>query len=425
MIVDKSGLRDVAEALVLPAALDGAGSAGVQRSLAVAVHFMDAIPSTGCRSCTLASPRWQDELAGLVLSAAARELKLGERHGAAASMLRFEPRLRRGYVRIVAAADAHDRLAAFWRLGTYVLLKDGAESTLLWCKLVEPAKRVARLAHFLRPDLLQAVLTNLLADKVRSVSAEPELDERGRAIVCFDCLPGHGVPNPIHLPDLYIAQKLFPGADEAALRTHLGFTPPHMRRYKLAFDRQLRPPDITSLPTHTPVSAPSAMLRHFEAEPSASRPASHPWAPPPATVHCPASPPRPMPPPPPRHPPSSPPQPPPQARATPLALPAPLKRPPTEQLLREAPLTAARFRRAGASPEVCAQYEAANKADDEVDAWMRHVAQLEAQLRRTCPGATDAEIREMLDGLAAVDETEGYEESDDDWGSSCGAAVVR
>ena len=86
---------------------------------------------------------------------------------------------------------------------------------------------------------------------------------------------------------------------------------------------------------------------------------------------------------------------------------------------------AARCQRAGAPPEVCAQYEAANEADDEVDAWMRHVAQLEAQLRRTCPGATDAETRDMLDGLAAVDETEGHEESDDDWGSSCGAAVVR
>ena len=100
-------------------------------------------------------------------------------------------------------------------------------------------------------------------------------------------------------------------------------------------------------------------------------------------------------------------------------------RPPTEQLRREALLTAACFRHAGTPPEVCAHYEVANAADDEADASMRHVAQLEAQLHRTCPGATDAEICDMLDGLAAVDETKEYAESDDGWESLCGATVVR
>ena len=77
-------------------------------------------------------------------------------------------------------------------------------------------------------------------------------------------------------------------------------------------------------------------------------------------------------------------------------------------------LTAARFRRAGTLPEVRAQYN----EDDEEDAWMRHVADLEARLRRDCPGATDAHVSDMLDGLAAVNETEEYEESGDVWGSS-------
>lgn len=96
---------------------------------------------------------------------------------------------------------------------------------------------------------------------------EPQLDKFGRAVVRCDCLRGHGVrvPNSNHLPDLRIAQRLVPGADEVALRSGHGCKSPRPRRYKLAFDRLLRPAAIAALGPH-PHPGPAAMLRRFSAE---------------------------------------------------------------------------------------------------------------------------------------------------------------
>lgn len=105
-------------------------------------------------------------------------------------------------------------------------LCDGAAATMVWCKRVEPAVSVARVAHFLRPLQLQAALRKLLDGKVRSLQVEPALDRWAWAVVWFPCLPGEGVPTPIHLTDERIAQTLLPEADAAAIKGHLGFNPP-------------------------------------------------------------------------------------------------------------------------------------------------------------------------------------------------------